>query len=197
MAHRLLRAFYPSLARQGLFFAIIGADALSFDGLASPLMHFSVALVKPADRSWSGVANENIPFGNERREILSGYFDFDFDGQLSGWMASRGEFLNSPRLDQLKLRISDRSSDREVDEILVAANVTFGRDAGEQLVAFVLPLIARLEPFIGKASITDTNFIKSDAAWRLEIRAGSTNRPLLYRLIVEPFEGKVIFIHRD
>jgi len=79
MAHALLKAFYPPLLRQQMFDAITGDDGVVlFDGLAFPLMHFAVAIIKLPDSA--------SPAGR-RRVILSGHFDFDIHGQLTEWQA--------------------------------------------------------------------------------------------------------------
>jgi hypothetical protein len=196
IAHQLLKIFYPSLARQGLYFAVKGADAVPFDGLPGPLMHFAVAVIKPVDPFWFGVANEKIPAGHERREILSGFFDFDFNGVLVRWFANgQNEFLNQARRDQLAKQIGG-ANDSQLDEILAAANLKFGAESETQLLTLVRPLINRLELWIGKSSIIKTDFSKRDPRWIVGLKVLSSAGPLFYNLQYEPFEGKLIFIDR-
>ena len=188
MAHALLKVFYPSLLRQQLYFGTKGDEGVPFDSLASPLMHFAVVVVKPPD--------DVSPLGR-RREILSGHIDFDFDGQLTGWLANDSDFINADSRRRLEARIGPNLSDSKVAAILSDEGVKYGLGAEQQMIDFVRPLLVRLEPFIGKTTTVGAALKLGDyVAWIVSVRAEKEGSTFDYTLAFEPFEGKLTAVHR-
>jgi hypothetical protein len=189
MAHALVRAFYPTLLRQQLYFAIIGSDGVPLDGLVTPLMHFAIAVIKPADPQHPD---------SRRSEILSGFIDFDVNGQLTGWLTRDGDFTNDDRRRRLRAQLGQNMSDAQVDAILSEAGVRHGLESEKEFLEMVRSLLSRLEPFIGKATILSSEFQPRNQSlvWGVEVRAQRNQSVFEYKFSFEAIDGKLIGIHR-
>lgn len=192
MAHALLKVFYPSLLRQQLYFGIVRSEVENFDGPPTPLMHFGVVVIKPAP------ADPRHP-ENRDRDILTGFMDFDFDGQLKGWhLRSDSEFSNGDRRRQLEAQLGQNMSDAQVDAILSGAGVRYGLNSEKEFLVMVQSLLARLEPLIGKKTIVSTEFQPKNQSlvWGVEIQGQGAQSAFGYKFSFEALEGKLIAIYR-
>ena len=171
------------LRGQQLTFTITGDDGVPFDGIAAPLMHFSLALVRVSSAPKSS-----------RESMLRGSMDFDIDGRFQTWSAGDDEFLNYTRRHEIVQRIqTSPASHATILERVRQAGVRFGPDAKGEVEKIARFVFRRLESHIGRAESIESGFFPWTAvAWTVDARTDLNGRRERYTLLLEAFEGKPI-----
>lgn len=191
-ARALANAMYPSLAGQDLRAQVL-AD-LYYDTDPQPLNEFRYVIMPGTDA--------------RARDLLGVYVTLvDDDGRI-GSCTVAGDYVNTTRFFDLwpTLEAHPEWSEAQDSEALRTAGAEFGPWNREGFLAQTLPRLRALGPHWGRLTTWTAAFEmryregeqpQPVMKWRMEVALNSPRGTRRYRLLFEPFEGKLVHLRTD
>jgi hypothetical protein len=190
---------YPELKGKDLHIAITDGGLLETPG---PLSNFTMVVQHPS--------HEALPAGQCPIPVLSVYFTFavsSTDHQLF-LLGSGGTVVNEDRFKRITDQVDSHAewSDADVLSALTKAGARFGPSAKKELLD-QLP-IKGLSVLMGDIDVESAEFKIRDASqirahlpsasltWIVKVSTRSNNQKLAYLVMLEPFDGKVVYVTR-
>jgi len=188
-AYDLLLALYPELDARAAYVQVSLDDWEPLSTLRREFTRFDVAV------GWrDDPRNPSRPI----KMMLGLSVDLDYDGSLKRVLAS-GVFVNSDQRKSIEARFvnGDDVPRATVNQALRSAGARFDWDSEEAVRELGADLGTRLEPIIGRSTVLSVRFDPSqDLLWWIDLVCQNGEQQHVYRLSLEPFDGRVIAFSR-